>query len=234
MDAHSTYAPGYIQTVVRVFDERPEVVAVGGAMTASARAPGGGAIASVLSRFIGMGDARHRVGGAGGPVDDAFSPAYRRSALLAAGGFDERFLANEDFELDARLRAGGGIVWLEPAARSSWRVREPPGALARQMFRYGSYKARTLLVHPESLRLRQLAPPGLIVWWAATAVRDRRLAGVLGGLYVLAAGGAGATEAHTDGTSPGRAAAAVPIVQLFWEASLLSGLILHRAARADS
>jgi hypothetical protein len=31
VDAQSTYAPSYIQMVVRVFDERPEVVAVGGA-----------------------------------------------------------------------------------------------------------------------------------------------------------------------------------------------------------
>ncbi len=200
-------------------------------MTSIGEGAWGGAIASVLSRPIGMGDARHRVGGAGGPVDDAFPPAYRRSALLAAGGFDERFLANEDFELDGRLRAGGGIVWLEPA-RSTWRVREPPGALARQMFRYGSYKARTLLVHPETLRLRQLAPPGLIVWWATTAVRDRRLAGVLGGLYVLAAGGAGSHR------GPHRRY--VPVARRSGGADRAlvlggrCGLILHRAARADS
>lgn len=234
MDAHATYAPDFLEAVVRVFDERPEVVAVGGAMTSVGQGSWGRSIATVLSRPVGMGGARHRVGGEGGPVDHAFSPAYRRDALLAAGGFDEAFLANEDFELDVRLRAEGGTVWLEPTARCTWRVREHPVALSRQMFRYGSFKARTLLVHPDSLRLRQLVPPALIVGLAALTIGSRRLGGSAGLVYLLAAGSAGASAARADGTSRWRAAAAVPVIHLSWGAGLLAGLVAHRSARTSA
>lgn len=233
MDAHATYADDYLERVTSVFAQRPEVVAVGGSMSSVGRGAWGRAIATVLSRPFGLGGARHRVGGAGGPVDHAFSPAYRRESVLAVGGFDESFLANEDFELDCRLRKGGGIVWLEDTAACSWQVRETPQALARQMWRYGFYKARTLRRHPDSLRLRQLAPPGLLLGLGAAAVVDRRRGAQLTAGYLLAAGGLGARAALQDGTSVPRAAAAVPLVHLSWGLGLLAGGVAE-AARRDA
>jgi N-acetylglucosaminyl-diphospho-decaprenol L-rhamnosyltransferase len=42
----------------------------------------------------------------------------RRTAVIAAGGFDERyFLYEEDVDLCAALRAGGGRIWFTPRAR---------------------------------------------------------------------------------------------------------------------
>jgi succinoglycan biosynthesis protein ExoA len=223
MDAHATYAQDYLERVAAVFAGRPEVVAVGGAMTSVGRGAWGQAIASVLRRPFGLGGARHRVGGAGGPVDHVFSPAYRRDPLLAAGGFDPTFLANEDFELDCRLRKRGGVVWLEDSARCSWQVRESPRALATQMWRYGFYKARTLRRHPDSLRLRQLAPPALLLTLTGTALMDRRRGALLAGGYLVAAGALGTRAAAQDGTSRWRAAAAVPLVHASWGAGLLAG-----------
>jgi succinoglycan biosynthesis protein ExoA len=225
MDAHATYAPDYLERVCRVFAERPEVVAVGGAMRSVGRGAWGRAIASVLRRPFALGGARHRVGGAGGPVDHVFSPAYRRQAVLDAGGFDPALLANEDFELDCRLRKRGGVVWLEDSAACRWQVRESPRALARQMWRYGFYKSRTLRRHPDSLRLRQLAPPALVTGLAVTAVLDRRRAAAAAGAYLLTAGGLGARAAQADGTSAWRAATAVPVVHLSWGSGLLAGLL---------
>lgn len=225
MDAHATYAEDYLERVTAVFTARPDVVAVGGSMTSVGRGPWGRAIASVMSRPFGLGGARHRVGGRGGPVDHVFSPAYRRDAVLAAGGFDTTFLANEDFELDCRLRKRGGVVWLEDSARCSWQVRETPRLLANQMWRYGFYKARTLHRHPESLRMRQLAPPALLLGLGGLAVLDRRRAGLAAGGYLAAAGALGARAAGQDGTSSWRAAAAVPLVHVSWGAGLLTGAV---------
>jgi succinoglycan biosynthesis protein ExoA len=225
MDAHADYAPDHLETLVKVLLQRPDVVSAGGAMASAGKGPWGRAIASSLSRRIGLGGARHRVGGTGGPIEHVFTGCYRRSALIDAGGFDERLLANEDFEMDTRLRERGGIVWLEPVVTSTWYVRDSLPKLAKQMFRYGHYKALTLYLHPHSLKLRQLAPPGLIaglllllVGWPAV--------GALATLgYLAVAAGAGAAAAHADGHSAARGALVPPVLHLSWGAGLLIGLI---------
>ena len=39
---------------------------------------------------LGAGDARYRLGGVEGPVDTVFLGVFRREALEAVGGFDEK------------------------------------------------------------------------------------------------------------------------------------------------
>src|SRR6266508_4083162 len=65
-----------------------------------------------------------------------------REVLLAIGGYDPTLHANEDFEVDHRLREAGGTIWLDPQARATWYTRETAAALARQMWRYGFFNAR--------------------------------------------------------------------------------------------
>ncbi len=225
MDTHADYAPGYLAAVADVLRQRPDVVGVGGLMETAGRGHWGRAIASTLRRRIGLGGARHRVGGTAGPIDHVFSGCYRTSALRAIGGWDERFVANEDFEADARLREGGGLLWLTPDARSTWYVRESPPRLARQMWRYGRFKALTLSLHPGSLRLRQLAPPCLVLGLVGTLALRRSTGIALAGAYLVVAGGAGAHAARADGASALRGAAVPPLVHLSWGAGMLSGLI---------
>jgi succinoglycan biosynthesis protein ExoA len=225
MDAHADYDPDYLEQLVTLLGARPDLVAAGGAMRTEGRGAWGRAIAAVLSRSIGLGGARHRVGGAGGPIEHVFTGCYRRPALAAAGGYDERLLANEDFEMDARLRSAGLVIWLHPEARSTWYVRETVPALAKQMWRYGHYKALTLRLRPESLRLRQLAPPALVVVLVAL-LAALPLAGaiVLAG-YLAVAGAAGALAARADGAPAWRGAAVPPVVHLSWGVGLLLGAV---------
>lgn len=229
MDTHAVYAPDYLETVVRVLDERPDVVAVGGAMQTAGRGLWGQAIAATLRRRFGLGGASHRVGGQAGPIAHVFSGCYRREAIERAGAWDERFLANEDFEADQRVGAVG-VVWLEPAARSTWYVRESLPALSRQMWRYGYYKALTLRLHPGSLKLRQLAPPALVGGLAVLAVGDRRVAAAASGWYLITAGALGARAAVADGASAWRGAAVPPVVHVSWGAGLLMGALQARRA----
>jgi GT2 family glycosyltransferase len=222
MDTHADYAPDYLEQVVGVLETRPDVVAVGGAMDTQGRGPWGEAIASTLRRPFGLGGARHRVGGAAGPIQHVFSGCYRRDAVERAGGWDERFHANEDFEADLRV-AEQGTVWLEPAATSVWYVRRTPRALALQMWRYGFFKGLTLHTHPDSLRPRQLVPPALVVGLAAALLVRPRAGAVLTGSYLAAAGVLGARAAHEDGADPLRGAVVPPVVHLSWGAGLVVG-----------
>jgi cellulose synthase/poly-beta-1,6-N-acetylglucosamine synthase-like glycosyltransferase len=225
MDAHADYAPDHIETLVKVLLQRPDVVSAGGAMASAGNGPWGRAIASSLSRRIGLGGARHRVGGTGGPIEHVFTGCYRRPALAAAGGYDERLLANEDFEMDARLRSAGLVVWLHPEARSTWYVRETVPALAKQMWRYGHFKALTLRLRPESLRLRQLAPPALVVLLVALLATLPLTGAIALAGYLAAAGGAGALAARADGAPAWRGAVVPPVVHLSWGVGLLLGAV---------
>ena len=225
MDAHADYAPDYLAHLVRVLGQRPEVVGAGGAMRTEGTGPWGRAIAATLRRSFGLGGARHRVGGAAGPVVHVFTGCYRRAAVAAAGGFDERLLANEDFELDVRLQERGGVVWLEPSASSTWYVRESLPALARQMWRYGHHKALTLWLHPASLQPRQLAPPALVAGLVVLSVRRPGTGLLASALYSAAVGVLGAAAAHRDAASAWRGSLVPAVVHLCWGAGLLTGFV---------
>ena len=228
MDAHAHYPEDYLERCLSVLRDRPEVVGVGSVMTTAGQGRWGRSIAAVLSRRIGLGGAQHRVDGRSGVVPHVFTGAYRRSALVAVGGYDPRLLANEDYEADHRVSEHVGALWLDSSIRSTWYVRESPRALSVQMWRYGFYKALTLTMHPGSLRARQLAPPALLLsLLAATLVRPRSGA-ALALAYASVAGAAGARAARSDGASAWRAAVVVPVVHLSWGAGLLAGGLAHR------
>jgi succinoglycan biosynthesis protein ExoA len=232
MDAHAHYAPDYLLQVATVLAARSEVVGVGGAMATSGRGPWGRAIAAVLRRRIGLGGARHRTGGSGGPIDHIFSGAYRRQALIEIGGYDPTLHANEDYEVDHRLRQAGGTIWLEPHAHATWYARETATALACQMWRYGFFKARTLHLHPRSLQPRQLAPPALVLYLTAVTVSRPRLGLASWLCYLSAAIGLGAAAGRADRVSAWRAGLATPVIHLSWGLGLLVGLLRHRKATA--
>ncbi|MCY7396082.1 MAG: glycosyltransferase family 2 protein [Nocardioides sp.] len=233
MDTHAEYDPEYLATVVQCLAERPDVAGVGGAMSTRGRGVWGQAIASTLRRPWGLGGARHRVGGASGPIPHVFSGCYRTEALRSIGGWDERFHANEDFEADTRLREAGHQLWLEPRARSTWFVRESPSKLAVQMWRYGYFKALTLRLHPDALQVRQLAPPALVVVLVAGSLVDRPRTVGVAGIYLSLTAVLGARASAQDGSSMIRGAVVPAIVHLSWGSGLLAGLFTFwRPARA--
>ncbi len=231
MDTHADYDPDYLRTVVEFLESTPEAAAVGGAMETAGRGSWGRPIAAVLRRPIGLGGARHRVGGDAGPIVHVFSGCYRRERLVAAGGWDERLHANEDYEMDVRVAQTGAEVYLEPAARSTWYVRRTPRALAVQMWRYGYYKGLTLHLHPTSLRVRQLAPPLLVLTLLLGWLVSRRGTLALAVAYAGATATMGARAARADGATARRGAAVPALVHLSWGAGLLAGLVRFAGER---
>jgi hypothetical protein len=111
---------------------------------------------------------------------------YRREAIEQAGGWDEDMLRAEDWELNYRIRAGGGLVWFTPELRVTYRPRASLRALGSQYFHYGRWRRVVMREHAETASLRYLAPP------AATALVA---AGLLAGLTGLAGIAAGAPPA---------------------------------------
>lgn len=186
-DAQSRLPDGYRDRVVELLVGTGAAV-VGGRQVPAATEGFAASVAAAMLSPLGHGGARYRSGTAGGPVDTVYLGAFRRDVLEQVGGFDERFLTNEDAELNERIRRAGGTVWLDPTLGVAYLPRGDVGALWRQFRGYGQGRARTAVRHPGSLRGRQLAAPALVV----------ALAGSLAvvpwtfGPFALLAGGYGA------------------------------------------
>ena len=160
LDAHSAPRPDYVQRCLDAL-ARTQAANAGGLWDIR---PGvdtwvGRGIAAAAAHPLGAGDARYRIHGAEGPVDTVPFGAFDRGWLEKVGSFNEGLLTNEDYEYNVRIRRAGGVVYFDPAIRSSYTARPTLRGLARQYARYGFWKARMLLRFPGSLRWRQALPP---------------------------------------------------------------------------
>jgi succinoglycan biosynthesis protein ExoA len=157
VDAHCRYPRGYVSTLVA------EAVRTGAAsvvVSLNTRGRGGfqRAVAYAQNSRLGTGGAAHRARARAGFVDHGHHALMDMSAFRSVGGYDERFSHNEDAELDVRLRRNHGQIWLTDAAEVVYFPRAAPMPLFLQYTNYGRGRARTLLLHRQRPRLRQLLP----------------------------------------------------------------------------
>lgn len=174
VDAHSMIPPDYIRRILDTLETSGAQV-VGGRQVPVGATFVERAIAAAMSSRFGAGDAKYRVGGEEGPTDTVYLGVLHRETLERVGGYDERFLRNQDYELNHRIRQSGGTVWLNPEIEVAYRPRSSLTALADQYFHYGRWKRFFARSHSWALRPRQLAPPLLVValiasllgsvWW---------------------------------------------------------------------
>ena len=239
VDAHSTVPPGYVaRAVAHLRDGRWG--GVGGRKDAVATTPAGKAIAVVLGSPLGVGGSIYHHGREVRPVDHIPFGAYPTALLEAMGGWDERILANEDFELDYRLRLAGHELLFDPELRIAWRSRQSLGELFGQYRRYGRGKALVALKHPSSLQGRHLAPPLFVAGLTLTALLRRRAFGRLALAYACFVGGASAALARRleDGGARRYLPGVFPSMHLgygigFWE-SLVTEPARRIRARGDA
>jgi glycosyltransferase involved in cell wall biosynthesis len=179
VDAHSIIPAGYLSRAVDTLIESG-ADNVGGMQVPVGNDWWSKAIAAAMTSPFGAGDARHRIGGAAGPAETVYLGVFRRSTIERLGGFDEDYERNQDYELNHRIRASGGVVWFDPELQVSYRPRGSLRALASQYFQYGQWKREFARRNPGSLRWRQMAPPLLVVglassvlaalWWPSALV----------------------------------------------------------------
>ena len=167
-DAHCVLPPGYIATAVGDLAETGADV-VGGIQNPRGETLGQKATAAAMRSWLGSGGAAYRLADRAGPTDTVYLGIFKRSALDRVGGFDESLVRNQDYELNYRIRSTGGVVWLDPDLRVTYRPRATLRALWTQYFAYGRWKRRVLGMHPRSTRARQLIPPAFVVALAASA-----------------------------------------------------------------
>ncbi len=160
MDAHSLPEADYVQRSVEAI-QSGIAENVGGVW--NIQAPNDSWIARSIAAAAGnplaVGDALYRFTDKAAYVDTVPYGAYKRSLFDEIGLFDETLLANEDYEVNTRIRQAGGRIWLDPAIRCTYFSRPTLRALVRQYWGYGYWKAQMLKRYPETLRWRQALPP---------------------------------------------------------------------------
>ena len=220
VDGHSELSDGYIRRAVETM-QRTGAANVGGLQVPMATTPFEESVAAATTSWLGTGGASYRVGGDEGPVDTVYLGVFDRAAIEAVGLFDERLTRNQDYELNIRLRKAGGTVWFDPRLSVGYRPRGSWRALARQYYEYGYWKAVVIRMHPDSARLRQMAPPVAvagIVTGIAMSRRHPRLA-------LIPAGYAAVVLATAARSSHRLVALVAPVLHGCWTLGLLVGAV---------
>ena len=166
VDGHSNIPNNYCHLVSEIL-EKTGAVNVGGVMAAEGQSLFQRSVARAMRSPLGVGASRFHTGGSPGEVDTVYLGAFRKEALLAVGGFDERFTRAQDWELNFRLRQAGGIVYFDPRLVVTYRPRSTIKALAKQYFEYGRWRRVVSRRHQGTINYRYLAPPFTV---AATTI----------------------------------------------------------------
>jgi hypothetical protein len=191
IDARSVVRADHVARCVARLRAAPTVGVVGGvqrpeATSGTVRDRG---IARALRNPWLLGNAAYRRPGASGVTDTVYLGAFRATELLDLGGYDERLDANEDFELCARYRASGRVVWLEPELVVGYEPRGTLGGIAGQYHSFGAAKVRFWRAtgrRPNARQTIALAAGGAAAAVVVAAARNPRVVVALGAMAVTA------------------------------------------------
>jgi succinoglycan biosynthesis protein ExoA len=162
VDAHSELEPGYTKLALDVITQT-KASNVGGIMEARGHSSIQKAVAWAYGNFIGLGGGPIHTGGSAGPADTVYLGVFRRSDVLEVGGFNELLVRGQDWELNARLRESGKVVWFDPRLTVGYYPRRDIVSLARQFVTTGTFRAYILLANPKRTRLKYLVPPTFVL-----------------------------------------------------------------------
>ncbi len=162
IDGHAEISDTYIKTAVEIMIQNG-AVNVGGLMNASADRGFQSVVATAMRSRIGVGSSKFHTGGEAGPADTVYLGTFKKSAILQAGGFDEKYIRAQDWELNHRLRLNGGVIWFDPRLVVTYRPRDTFRKLAKQYFEYGRWRRAVSREHKGTVNYRYLAPPIALV-----------------------------------------------------------------------
>jgi succinoglycan biosynthesis protein ExoA len=167
--AHARFSKTYLAACM---DARARTGAanVGGVIDHRGQGAMGEAIAFAMSSPLGVGDSKYRHAKREQWCDSVMGTFIDRRLFEEVGYYNETNIANEDCELNYRLRAAGYRVLLSPSIEFTYFVRSSLVALARQYLRYGYYRRWTEVQHPGSVPWRVYVPPALLIGLGCSAI----------------------------------------------------------------
>jgi succinoglycan biosynthesis protein ExoA len=185
MDVHSRYARDFLRQCVTVLEETG-AQNVGGSARPRSEGWFQRAVCAALSSRLAVGGSTYRRVDAEGFADTVFPGAFPRQVFEVVGTFDDNAITNEDAELNQRILQAGGKIYVSRRIVVHYFPRDSFSGLARQYFKYGKGRARTLLKHRGLPTARPLIPFFMVAGGAVLLATWHPLAPVAFGLYAAA------------------------------------------------
>jgi succinoglycan biosynthesis protein ExoA len=163
VDGHCEIAPDYVRRCVEHI-VNDGVDGVGGSVETVGETRTAEVMAAAMSSRFGVGDSAFRTEAGKTMLADTIPfPAYTRSVIEQAGGYDEELVRCQDDEYNYRLREMGVKLLLAADVRSRYYSRASLRSFWKQYFQYGFWKIRVMQKHPRQMRPRQFVPPAFVV-----------------------------------------------------------------------
>lgn len=236
-DAHAELPSGYVSRAVRALHETG-ADNVGGIQDPVGSGRFSRAVALAMRSLLGTGGAAYRVGGEPGPAETVYLGTFRRGAFVRAGLFDEALIRNQDYELNHRIIASGGLVYFEPDLRVAYRPRDSWRSLASQYWQYGAWKRVVARRNPGSVRLRQMIPVAFVAGLAVSAGLalggQRRVGSLLPAVYAGAVATATAVAARHGDPAVVLVPVVIPTMHLSWGLGFLLGAAPAEGSRVPT
>jgi glycosyltransferase involved in cell wall biosynthesis len=162
VDAHSQLSPDYTKLAIQILNET-KAANVGGVMKAVGETALQQAIAWAYGSRFGLGGGAYHVGGQAGPSDSVYLGVFRKDILEKLGGFNEKMIRGQDWELNLRIRNSGELVYFDPRLEVTYYPRASLGKLAKQFFDTGAWRAELTRSHIAKANPRYFAPPAAVL-----------------------------------------------------------------------
>ena len=188
VDARSVIPRAYVEQCVRtLLDTGADNV--GGIQQPLAAAPMQEAVGIAMAHPFGIGNAQFRLGRKSGFVDTVYLGCFRREVFDRVGLFDDVApILSEDSDINQRIRARGGKVYLNIEIRVHYYPRETLRDLCKLYFRYGGARAGNVIKHGTLTSWRQAVPPVFLAALLALGIGALAHRAFLPGFAVVLAG----------------------------------------------
>jgi succinoglycan biosynthesis protein ExoA len=162
IDAHSEPGKNYIARSIQLLDELGADL-IGGMMSAKGKTLFQRSVAWAYNSPFGLGGASYHVGGEAGEAESAYLGVFKKSALDRVGGYDEKIVRGEDWELAQRIKATGGLVWFSPELTVTYWPRSTWSGLVKQFYSTGVWRGDLTRRDIAGASKRYFVPPALVI-----------------------------------------------------------------------
>jgi len=232
VDAHSELSPDYTKLALEILNETG-AANVGGVMKAIGSSPLQQAVAFAYGSRFGLGGGTYHVGGSAGPSDSVYLGVFRKEVLEKLGGFNEKMIRGQDWELNLRIRESGEQVWFDPRLEVTYYPRSSLRKLTKQFFDTGAWRAQLTKSHINRANLRYFAPPVLVL--SVLAGLSLYVSGIFGfiGLipmiaYLLGVGLISLASKSLNLKAKLALIVALPTMHFSWGSGFIAGLFFRR------
>lgn len=163
LDAHTIYAPDYIEKVMETFNHTGADI-VGGPMRAVGNTSFQRSVAYCTSTKFGVGDSGFHDESKEGYADSVYLGAWKREIFNEVGLFDEEMKRNQDDEFHYRAKSKGKKIYLNPEIKCWYYPRSSIKTLFKQYFQYGLFKPMVLKKVSSEIKLRHLIPVFFVLY----------------------------------------------------------------------